>query len=183
MCVYRTFSELGLLIFIGMNTLIIWCSYSIQYVGRKRFLSFSGYLFRVCVTVWGEEDGRRLNAIWQVPSAYANLTGSLSLPILIFNLYRVSCYVPFHRIVEEILSLSLVDKSICVGGTEWTFWQRVHPHIGCCEIYDYASSVSFLITIKTINVFVLRPLLAGHIRATTWISFCISSSPFKRPNI
>lgn len=116
MCVYRIFSELGLLIFIGMNTLIIWCSYSIQYVGRKRFLSFSGYLFRVCVTVWGEEDGRRLNAIWQVPSAYANLTGSLSLPIFIFNLFRVSCYVPFHRIVEEILSLSLVDKSICVGG-------------------------------------------------------------------
>jgi hypothetical protein len=40
MCVYRTFSELGLLIFIGMNTLIIWCSYSFQYVGRKRFFIF-----------------------------------------------------------------------------------------------------------------------------------------------
>lgn len=190
MCVYRTFSELGLLIFIGMNTLIIWCSYSFQYVGRKGFFFFIFWLLISCLCDSLRRRGRSPDECDLTSSiSVCKWPGGVCRCLFWYSTYfgylvKLLCtFSPNSR--RETLSLSLVDKSICVGGDRmdiltaspssyWLLW----------NLRLRISSVSFLITIKTINVFVLRPLLAGHIRATTWISFCISSSsPCKRPNI
>jgi hypothetical protein len=117
MCVYRTFSELGLLIFIGMNTLIIWCSYSIQYVGRKRF--FFHFLATYFVFVWQSEEKRTVAGWMRFDKFHQRMQ---IWPGVCRCLFWYSTYFGylvmylFHRIVEEILSLSLVNKSICVGG-------------------------------------------------------------------